>query len=66
MSERIRVCGEDHQCFDADAKSLEPIGPSVYDPYCWTDPLPGEQIHVNEWSRRRDERRKAHGKWESR
>ena len=61
----IEVVGVDMMCFKVDAESLNPIGPSYYQPAAWNDPAGNQQMDVNEWNLRRDEMRMAAIKQES-
>jgi hypothetical protein len=36
--DRIKVVCPDMMCFPVDAKTLEPLACSCYDPYAWSDP----------------------------
>lgn len=53
-SATIEVVGEDMQCFKVDARTLEPIGSSYYEPAALRDSQGREQISVGEWNLRRN------------
>jgi hypothetical protein len=54
----VKVVGNDLRCFPVDPVTLEPRGPSVYDPYALTDPEPGiVTMGLGEWEKKRFEMR---------
>ena len=54
---KIKVVGIDLMCFRVNPHTLEPEGPSHYDPWAWTDPEVGpiETIDILEWQIRRQQ-----------
>jgi hypothetical protein len=49
---KIEVVGVDMMCFLVDAKTLEPISRSYYEPAAWSDPR-CPQMGINEWQSKR-------------
>ena len=56
---KVKVVGLDMMCFPADARTMEALACGCYDPYAWSDPDPEpvETISIDEWQRRRNEKR---------
>lgn len=52
----IRIRCEDKVCFWIDPETLEPQGVSVYDTWCFSDPLPCRHMSYAEWTQKRTER----------
>ena len=51
--ERIKVRSSDFMCFYVDVETLEPLGCSCYDPYCYSDPESCEHMSFAKWSTRK-------------
>jgi len=43
-------------CFWVDPETLDPQGVSVYDTWCFSDPLPCRHMSYTEWTQKRTER----------